>query len=69
LCSGNFKNKILQASNVFTGLSSGNYSTGVVDATGQFNYAIARVYNKCPTITAMVNSSIAVKANNFLMAG
>src|SRR6185312_10904888 len=41
-----------QTRNVFTGLASGNYTVGVKDASGSFDYSVATVYNKCPAVTA-----------------
>jgi len=42
-----------QNSNVFTGLAAGNYSVTVKDANGEVSSAVATVYDKCPTVTAV----------------
>ncbi len=44
-----------QTSNIFTGLTSGNYSVTVRDANGETSSDSGRVYNKCPIVSARYN--------------
>lgn len=57
-----------QASNTFTGLSSGNYDVTVKDVEGGTYSATAVVYNKCPMVTATATNDICGQNNGTITA-
>src|SRR5882757_9969471 len=46
-----------QASNIFTGLSSGIYSVLVKDVTGQLQFTNVQLYDNCPNVTALATDA------------
>jgi gliding motility-associated-like protein len=57
-----------QTSNVFTGLSSGNYSVTARDANGEIYSSTATVYNKCPTVSAVETDETCGQNNGTITA-